>query len=194
MSYNGYNGGGASASYYDNNNDFSDELRGAAQHAERGHSAPDSSSLFGEAVSFIQGRASEYMSGGGGGGSSGPAVDENQMVQAHQAVYGQGSQGGGQQHSSETLGAGAAMQALKMFGSGSSGSSGSMNEFIGMAMSQAGNLWDQHSASGSVAGSKQSAINSAAEMAMKMYMKSGGSGLGGTGGPAGLMSLASKFL
>jgi hypothetical protein len=30
-------------------------------------------------------------------------------------------------------------------------------------------------------------------MALKMYMKQGG-GLGGTGGPSGLMSLASKFL
>lgn len=42
-------------------------------------------------------------------------------------------------------------------------------------------------------GDKQSAINNAAEMAMKMYMQGGG-GLGGTGGASGLMSLASKFL
>lgn len=31
-------------------------------------------------------------------------------------------------------------------------------------------------------------------MAFKMYMKSQGSGSSGTGGPAALMSLASKFL
>lgn len=47
-------------------------------------------------------------------------------------------------------------------------------------------------------GDKQSAINNAAEMAMKMYMKSQGGGIGGTGGPgggaSGLLSLASKFL
>lgn len=30
-------------------------------------------------------------------------------------------------------------------------------------------------------------------MALKMYLKSGG-GIGGTGGPSGLMGLASKFL
>lgn len=42
-------------------------------------------------------------------------------------------------------------------------------------------------------GDKQSAINNAAEMALKMYMKGGG-GMGGTGGPSGLMGLASKFL
>jgi len=48
-------------------------------------------------------------------------------------------------------------------------------------------------------GDKQSAVNSAAEMALKMYMKSNGSGSQGTGGPSssgagGLLSLASKFL
>jgi hypothetical protein len=37
---------------------------------------------------------------------------------------------------------------------------------------------------------KQSAINKAAEMAFKMYTKGQGSG---SGGPAGLLSLASKF-
>lgn len=31
-------------------------------------------------------------------------------------------------------------------------------------------------------------------MALKMYMKGQGSGLGGSGGPSGLMGLASKFL
>lgn len=43
-------------------------------------------------------------------------------------------------------------------------------------------------------GDKQSAVNSAAEMALKMYMKGGSGGIGGTGGAGGLMSLASKFL
>lgn len=37
-------------------------------------------------------------------------------------------------------------------------------------------------------------MNNAAEMALKMYMKSQGGGIGGTGGASGLMSLASKFL
>lgn len=41
-------------------------------------------------------------------------------------------------------------------------------------------------------GDKQSAVNSAAEMALKMYMKNQG-GSGGSGA-SGLMSLASKFL
>lgn len=40
-------------------------------------------------------------------------------------------------------------------------------------------------------GDKQSAVNSAAEMALKMYMKNQG---GGSSGSGGLLSLASKFM
>jgi len=42
-------------------------------------------------------------------------------------------------------------------------------------------------------GDKQSAVNSAAEMALKMYMQSQGGGSSG-GGMGGLMSMASKFM
>ena len=60
---------------------------------------------------------------------------------------------------------------------------------IGMAMSEASKLFDQQSGMGNVAGGtdKQSAISSAAKMALQMYMKNQG------GGSGGLMSLASKF-
>lgn len=69
----------------------------------------------------------------------------------------------------------------------------SQNAFIGMAMGQASKLFDQQSAQGNVepGADKQSAVNNAAKMAFKMYMKSQG---GGGGGPGGLMSLASKFM
>lgn len=40
-------------------------------------------------------------------------------------------------------------------------------------------------------GDKQSAVNSAAEIALKMYMKNQG---GGSSGSGGLLSLASKFM
>jgi len=55
-------------------------------------------------------------------------------------------------------------------------------------------LPDQQSASGNVqsGASKQDAVGSAAQMAMKMFMKSEMGGSGGSGG--GLMSMASKFL
>ncbi|KAI4125507.1 MAG: hypothetical protein LQ347_005364 [Umbilicaria vellea] len=63
-----------------------------------------------------------------------------------------------------------------------------------MAMGQAGKLFDQQSAQGNVnpGASKQSAITSAAEMAMKMYMKNQMGG--GGGGMGGLMGMASKFM
>jgi len=84
------------------------------------------------------------------------------------------------------------------------------NAFIGKAMSEAAKLFDQHAAQGNVQqGSKQDAVSSAAGMAMKLLMSSGGNvGSGGSGiagllmGAAGsgggnagqLMSLASKLL
>lgn len=93
------------------------------------------------------------------------------------------------------------MQALKMFSGGSSGGSsgghgGAQNQFVGMAMGQAAKLFDQQSANGNVQGgaTKQSAVESAAKMALQMYLKSEKSGGGATSGGGGLMSLASKFL
>jgi len=67
---------------------------------------------------------------------------------------------------------------------------GSQNQFVGMAMSEASKLFDQQSSQGQVApgADKQSAINSAAKMALSMYMKGQG------GGSGGLMGLASKFM
>jgi hypothetical protein len=68
---------------------------------------------------------------------------------------------------------------------------------LGMAMGQAAKLFDQQSAQGNVQGgaSKQDAVSSAAQMAMKFYMKSemGGGGSSG-GGMSSLMGLASKFM
>jgi hypothetical protein len=64
-----------------------------------------------------------------------------------------GSGGDNKTHDSNTVGAGAAMQALKMFtGGGNSGSSGNeggdKNKLIGLAMAQAGKLWDEKNGSG----------------------------------------------
>ncbi|PWY89209.1 hypothetical protein BO70DRAFT_359496 [Aspergillus heteromorphus CBS 117.55] len=167
------------------------DFTSAQTHAQNNHSSTDPS-LFSSALSFLSERKSQIA-------EQSDDIDEEHLVQSHQALYNGGGSGGyggeqqqqqQQQHDSSSLGAGAAMQALKMFSSG--GGSGDKNEFIGMAMAQAGKLWEENAGGGNVSGSKQSAINSAAEMAFKMYLK--GSGSSGTGGPAGLMSLASKFL
>ncbi|KAJ5591930.1 uncharacterized protein N7459_002299 [Penicillium hispanicum] len=222
MSYNNseYGGGGSSgANYYDNNADFTDrpsrpdeyhdtrytgpdryessdnEFSSAAHHAAQHHSSADSG-LFGSALNFLQERKAEYAD------PSRYEVDEQHAVQSHAAMYG-GDEGQGQgqrTHDSGTVGAGAAMQALKMFtGGGGAGGGGDggmdKNKLIGLAMAQAGKLWDEKAGSGAnMVGDKQSAVNNAAETALKMFMKSGGGGLGGTGGPSGLMGLASKFL
>jgi hypothetical protein len=75
-------------------------------------------------------------------------------------------------------------------GMGGGQGQGSQNQFVGMAMSEASKLFDQQSSQGQVApgADKQSAINSAAKMALSMYMKGQG------GGSGGLMGLASKFM
>jgi hypothetical protein len=91
------------------------------------------------------------------------------------------------------MGSAAAMQALKMFtggGSGNSAGGNSQNAFVGMAMGEASKLFESQSAQGNVASgaSKQSVVQQAGEMALKMYMQSQG------GGTSGLMGLASKFL
>jgi hypothetical protein len=77
-------------------------------------------------------------------------VDEQQAANAHQAMYGSGDPSN-QQHDSTSIGAGAAMQALKMFtGSNGGGSDGGMdkNKLIGLAMSQAGKFFDSQTGSG----------------------------------------------
>lgn len=93
------------------------------------------------------------------------------------------------------MGNAAALQALKMFTGGSSSGGSSKSEFIGLAMSEASKLFDQQSSSGRISSgsSKESAVQQAGEMALKMYLKSQGGG-SSSGGSSGLLSLASKFM
>ncbi|KUL82592.1 hypothetical protein ZTR_10244 [Talaromyces verruculosus] len=154
--------------------DFSDVVSHAENHGG------SSSSFFSQAANYLQQQH---------GNLSNQDIDQEHMVNSHQKFYGGGGGNDGPASSNE-LGAGAAMQALKAFTSGGSGRG--QNQLIGLAMAEAEKLFDQQSANGNASGDKQSAINSAAEMAFKMYMKGQG-GLGGTGGPSGLLSLASKF-
>ncbi|KAL4916630.1 hypothetical protein BDW62DRAFT_185596, partial [Aspergillus aurantiobrunneus] len=164
-----------------NKDDNKDDLHSAASHAST-HSSEDSS-LFSQALKFVQERNSS--------GGHQDDIDEDHAVSSHKRY----EEGGNMD--SHDLGAGAAMQALKLFNSGSGESTGGgkdKNAFIGMAMAQAGKMWEEKNGKGEASGDKQSAVNQAAEMAFKMYMKSQMSGSEGTGGPSGLMGLASKFL
>jgi len=163
--------------------DYSSAAHTAAQHA--GNSGD--SNLFSAALGMLSGHQAQQGN-----------IDEDEAVKHHQQFYG----GADQPHpaSSASMGSAAAMQALKMFnGGGSSGNGGnrpqSQNDFIGLAMGQAAKLFDQQSSQGNVhqQASKQDAVASAAQMALKMYMKSQGGGAGGSSG-GGLMGLMSKFM
>ncbi|KAL8711270.1 MAG: hypothetical protein Q9225_007139, partial [Loekoesia sp. 1 TL-2023] len=142
-------------------------------HAQQHSSSSNDSSLFSSALGMLSGNKHSYAN---------EDIDEQSAVQAHQSLYGDTSSSG-RQHNSETMGAGAAMQALKMFTGGGGqqqeqhhqgGGGGSQNAFIGMAMGQASKLFDQQSQQGNVdpRADKQSVVNDAAKMAFKMYMKS----------------------
>jgi len=124
--------------------------------------------------------------------ASSGGINEQHAVASHQQFFGGGQPS--QPAESGAMGSAAAMQALKMFtsGSGSSGGNFSQNAFVGMAMGEASKLFDGQAAQGNVAQgqSKESAVQKAGEMALKMYMQSRG---GATGGASGLMGIASKF-
>ncbi|KAH0260793.1 hypothetical protein KCU91_g14407, partial [Aureobasidium melanogenum] len=184
--YGGGNGGHghSSGTSYGNvpggSDDYSSAAHTAAQHA--GDSGD--SNMFSNALGMLSGHKAQQGD-----------VDEDDAMRQHQQFYG----GAGQPHpaSSGSMGSAAAMQALKMFNQGGSSSGNgpqSQNDFIGLAMSQAAKLFDQQSSQGNVhqSASKQDAISSAAQMALKMYMKSQGGGGGSSA--SGLMGLMSKFM
>ena len=119
-------------------------------------------------------------------------VDEQGVQDAHRQAYNEGNSGS---LPASSLGAAAAMQAFKNFTSGGGGGSSSggnmQSKLIGMAMAEASKLFDSQGAAG---GNKQEAVNGAAEMAMKLLLKSqmssmiGGGNSGGLGGLASLVS------
>ena len=107
------------------------------------------------------------------------------------------------------MGTAAAMQALKLFVKGDEDAppaqqqppqNQSQSAFIGLAMSQAAKLFDQQASAGNVpsesGADKQSAVMKAGEMALRMYLKSQGSGGAAASGDnlSGLMTMASRFM
>ncbi|ROW07749.1 hypothetical protein VMCG_03634 [Cytospora schulzeri] len=176
--------------------DDDDDLSGAAEHASRNAGGSGDRDLFSSILGNFVGNKSQLAN---------EDIDEQAAVSHHKKFFGGNSDDDdGEEANSGSMGNAAAMQALKMFtgGSSSSSSSGSsQSEFIGLAMSEASKLFEQQSSQGKVSSgsSKESAVQQAGEMALKMYLKSkggsGGSGSsGGGGGAGGLLSLASKFM
>ncbi|PKS08250.1 hypothetical protein jhhlp_005193 [Lomentospora prolificans] len=129
-------------------------------------------------------------------------TNEGYAINKHQKYFGENDDH--DQADSRGLGSAAAMQALKLFTSGQDGpktssSTKSESAFLALAMSEASKLFDQKASQGKVAPdtSKESAIQQAGEMALKMYLKSqvqGGGSSGGSGGAGDLLGMASKFL
>ncbi|KAI1868402.1 uncharacterized protein JN550_006318, partial [Neoarthrinium moseri] len=115
-------------------------------------------------------------------------------VQQHKRFFGDGEDV--KEADDRSMGSAAAMQALKMFSGGGSGTSqsNSQSAFIGLAMAEASKLFDQKAAQGQVSSgaSKESAVMQAGEMALKFYLKSQGGGQASSS--SGLMGLASKFM
>ncbi|EJP69440.1 uncharacterized protein BBA_01405 [Beauveria bassiana ARSEF 2860] len=117
-------------------------------------------------------------------------VDEKDAADKHDQVYNKGDNN----TSVNAMGTAAAMQALKKFTSGGQEEKGGKNDFISLAMGEASKLFDSKAADGSVASGadKQSVIQKAAEVAMKLYFKSQVEKQGG--GLGGLASMASQFI
>ncbi|KAF2436372.1 hypothetical protein EJ08DRAFT_144509 [Tothia fuscella] len=200
----GYAGGGGSS------DDYSSAASAAKQHA--GNSGDND--LFGAVLGSLLGKKVQLQD---------EDVDEGDMVQQHKQMYGNTNIPSGPV-SEKNMGAAAAMQALKMYlnsqgggQSGGEGGAGTQNQFIGMAMGQAAQLYDQQNANGNVVclassclnleidtdnvnksggASKESVVQQAAQVALKMYLKSetSGTGASGGGGGGGLLGMASKFL
>lgn len=165
MSYNQEYGreGGSNSGYYEQNAQYGDEPRrgndeyndtrytgpgnysggddfsSAAHHAEQHHSSEDRG-LFDNALGFLNQRKGELSH------PDNIQVDEEHAMKAHQALY---NGDGGEHHDDKSIGSGAAVQALKMFTSGGSSDGGfDQNKLIGLAMAQAGKLWDEKQSSG----------------------------------------------
>ncbi|KAJ3477362.1 hypothetical protein NLG97_g8863 [Lecanicillium saksenae] len=117
-------------------------------------------------------------------------VDAQDAADKHDQVYNKGDSNS----SVNAMGTAAAMQALKKFTSGGKEEGGSKNDFVSLAMGEASKLFDSKSADGSAAkgADKQSVIQKAAEVAMKLYFKSQMEKSGG--GIGGLANLASNFI
>ncbi|KAI0319782.1 hypothetical protein OF83DRAFT_740768 [Amylostereum chailletii] len=159
--------------------DHDEVVRNASQHGS------GDSSLFTSALGFLGQNKSQH----------GESIDEEDVQRSHKKAYQDDSAGS---LDASSMGAAAALQALKKFTSGSSQpeakSSGGSSQLISLAMAEATKLFDK--SGGASQGNKQDAVNSAAMTVMKLLVQSkfsGTTGGGNSGGLSSLMSLATKF-
>ncbi|KAI8719469.1 hypothetical protein NCS52_00727600 [Fusarium sp. LHS14.1] len=114
-------------------------------------------------------------------------LDEEDAIKKHKKTY----EDSEDEEDDKSMGTAAAMQALKLFNKGETkSSSSSQSAFLGLAMAEASKLFDDKAAKGKVTSdaSKESVVQQAGEVALKMYLKNQGEQQGG------IMGLASKFM
>ncbi|MCJ1407912.1 hypothetical protein MMC19_001983 [Ptychographa xylographoides] len=195
------------------NPDFSGAMQHAQQHSQQ----------YGGGDPALYQNAIDHLNNNHAAIANSP-VDMGQIQSAHTSLYPQnGSVGGnsGQQHNAQSLGMGAAMQAMHQFAKPSGGQSGgqsggggggfpaisslmggsgggaaAQNPMVGMAIAEAEKLFNSSNTNVAPGTSQQSVVTSAAEQAFKMYMnaQSGGGGGAGGGAGSGMMSLVGKLL
>ncbi|KAK1969421.1 hypothetical protein LZ32DRAFT_410621 [Colletotrichum eremochloae] len=169
-------GGGAFA-----DDDDDDDYRHAANEASRHAGSHGDKDLFSSVLGALTQKKTQLRD---------EDIDEDDAVKKHKKFFGDDDDD--EKADDKGLGAAAAMQALKMFSSGETGGQKqSQGGFAGLAMAEASRLFDQRQSQGKVADgtSKESAIQQAGEMALKMYFKSQGQQQ-----PGGIMGLASKLM
>ncbi|KJZ72201.1 hypothetical protein HIM_08466 [Hirsutella minnesotensis 3608] len=116
-------------------------------------------------------------------------IDEDEAERNHAEAYHQDKHG-----DDNSLAAAAAMQAFKKFtgggGDSEQGQGGGQGDFLAMAMSEASKLFDSKDADGKLLGgaSKDSTVQKAGEMAMKLYFKNQAKQQGG------VMGMAAQFM
>lgn len=160
-----YGGGGSSgANHYDSrvdfdNDDFSGAISQARYERRAARANPDAdddddekeSSFFSEAISFLKQNKGRFA-----GSDSDNDLDDQKIIGAHQSLYSGGESEGGSSHDANFLGMGAALQALKLFTASSGeeiqsqGGGSAKDKLIGLAMAQAGKLWEEKHGGGSV--------------------------------------------
>lgn len=152
MSYNDQQQRGEAAGYYNGSDLQLDQHRAIRQARYEKHGREDKEddddSLFSKAMSFLNDKKDKVGR---------EDIDEQKVVQSHQMLYGD-KDDRDEKHGAESLGSGAAMQALKMFmnSSGNQNQSqggGDQNKLVGMAMAQAGQMWEQKNQQGRVVSS-----------------------------------------
>ncbi|KAJ3949544.1 uncharacterized protein N0V96_000664 [Colletotrichum fioriniae] len=162
--------------------DDEDDYRHAANEASRHAGSHGDTDLFSSVLGALTQKKGQLRN---------EDIDEDEAVNKHKKYFGDDDDDDDEKADDKGLGAAAAMQALKMFSSGQTGGQKqSQGGFAGLAMAEASRLFDQRQSQGKVADgtSKESAIQQAGEMALKMYFKSQGQQQGG------IMGLASKFM